>query len=130
MVGDPVGDFIVQIKNASLVGKVSVVVPYSKLKHEIARVLEEAGYLTSVTKKGRKLRKHLEVGIAYENGTPKMRNTKRISKPSRRVYVAAKDIKPVKRGFGHVVLSTPKGILVGKEARAKSVGGEILFEIW
>lgn len=131
MVGDPVGDFIVRIKNAGAVGKTSVSVPYSKLKAAVADALVRAGYLVSVEKKGKRVRKTLECVLRYEEGgVHSVRGVKRISKPGRRAYVAAGDIHPVKFGTGALVLSTPQGVLTDAEARTQGVGGEQLFTIW
>ena len=99
------------------------------MKLAVAQVLEQEGYITSIDKKAQK-DGVLMLNLAYKNGAPVVQGVKRISKPSRRMYVGVHDIKPVKRGYGLLVLSTPAGILSGKQARAKNVGGEALFEIW
>lgn len=131
MVNDPVGDFIIQLKNAGAIGKSEVVLPYSKLKHAIADKLVNQGYLTSAKMRGKKVRKSLEVALTYDaDGTPKIQGVKRVSKPGRRVYVNVSDIHPVKYGKGKLVISTPEGILTGEEARQHNVGGEQLFKIW
>ena len=101
--------------------------PYSQMKLSIAQVLEKAGYVGDVDKKRDNA---LSVSLLYKNGRPAISGAKRISKPSRRMYMSVHDIKPVKRGYGLLVLSTPAGILTGKDARDKKVGGEALFEIW
>jgi small subunit ribosomal protein S8 len=129
MITDPISDLIVRIQNASRAKKGSMTLPYSNMKAAIAEVLEQEGYIASVDKKAKKEGK-LTLALAYKNGTPVVTGVKRISKPSRRMYMGVHDIKPIKRGFGLVVLSTPAGILSGKQARAKNVGGEVLFEIW
>jgi len=131
MVGDVVGDFIIRLKNAGAVKKDTVSVPYSKLRHAVADKLVEAGYLASVGTTGEKVQdKTLEVTLRYENGTHTIRGVKRISKPGRRLYTKVADIHPVKFGQGHLILSTPAGIVTGEEAREKNVGGEQLFIIW
>lgn len=130
MVGDPVGDFIVQIMNAGAVRKESVSVPYSKLKDAIAETLVRTGYVVSAAKRGKKVKKSLDVELRYNDGVHHVRGVKRISKPGRRMYAGAADIHPVKFGKGTLILSTPEGILTGEEARAKHVGGEQLFIIW
>ncbi|MAZ40590.1 30S ribosomal protein S8 [bacterium] len=126
MVTDPIADFIIQLKNASAVGHKSVVLPYSKLKHEIGSKLESQGLVGSVTKKGKKIKKNLEVELLYADGSPKISAVTRVSKPGRRVYKGSKDIRT---GFNTTILSTPKGILTGEEAKKENVGGEILFTI-
>jgi small subunit ribosomal protein S8 len=131
MVNDPVGDFIIQLKNAGMVGKKSVSIPYSKLKHAIANKLVEAGFISNAEKYGKKVKKTLDVVLKYENdGTHAIRGVKRVSKPGRRLYVGVAEIFPVKFGKGKRILSTPVGILTGEEAREKNVGGEELFIIW
>lgn len=109
-----------------MVGHSSVTLPYSSLKNAIAKILEREGYLTNVAKKNNSL----VVGLSYNDGKPTIQGVKRISKPSRRLYMGVRDVHPVKKGYGLLVLSTPAGVVSGKEAKAKRVGGEVLFEIW
>jgi small subunit ribosomal protein S8 len=131
MVTDPISDFLIRIKNASMIGKESVSLPLSQMKLSIAEILAREGYLSSVDKKDPATgARTLTVALAYKNGKPVITGVKRISKPSRRMYMSVHDIKPIKRGFGLLVLSTPAGVLTGKEAHDKRVGGEALFEIW
>lgn len=112
-----------------MVGKTSVSLPYSHMKFAIAQILEREGYLAAVDKKS-KTGGSLSVTLAYKDGRPVIGGVKRISKPSRRMYLGTREIKPIKRGYGLMVLSTPAGILTGKEAHDQRVGGEVLFEIW
>jgi small subunit ribosomal protein S8 len=131
MVNDPIADFIVRLQNAGAVRKASVAVPYSLLKASIADKLKEAGYVAHVEKKGKKVNKTLEVGLKYDAaGTAHIKGVKRISKPGRRIYKSVLEINPVRYGHGALIMSTPKGILTGKEAKEAKVGGEALFEIW
>lgn len=130
MVTDPVADFINQLKNGSAVGREAVSVPFSNLKNSIATLLKEKGYLGSAEVRGKKVKKTLEVNLVYQNGTPKIKGVKRVSKPGRRVYKSVNDLHPVRYGHGTLVLSTPKGIMAGEEAKKAGVGGEALFEIW
>lgn len=130
MVNDPVGDFVAQIMNAGAVRKEAVSVPYSKLKHAIAHTLVGAGYLKSITKHGKKVKKTLDVELVYKDDEHIIRGVKRLSKPGRRMYVGAGGIHPVKFGRGKLILSTPAGIVTGEEARKQRVGGEQLFIIW
>ncbi len=128
---DHIADMITRIKNATDVRKESVVFPYSQLKFDIATVLEKEGFLKSVSKKGKKITKFIEVELAYDaEGQPKINGVERISKSSKRIYQKAKDIFPVKYGTGLLVLTTPKGILTGAQARKEKVGGEALFKVW
>ncbi len=131
MVGDPIGDFIIRIKNAGAVGHESVSAPYSKFKASVADVLERAGYIKSVTKSGKKIRKTLTVELLYKkDGSARISEVKRISKPGRRIYKQITNIFPVRYGKGSTILSTSKGVMTDKEAREAKLGGEILFEIY
>ncbi|MEI7719799.1 MAG: 30S ribosomal protein S8 [bacterium] len=129
MVTDPISDFIIRLQNASRTNKESVSLPFSKMKLAIAEVLKREGYLSDVEGKS-KTGNTLSVGLKYKNGKPVITGVKRISKPSRRMYMGVKELRPVKRGYGLLVLSTPAGVVTGKQAREQKVGGEALFEIW
>ena len=131
MVGDSVGDFIIQLKNAGMVGKKQVSLPYSKLKAAIADKLVAEGYLLKAEKEGKKATKTLEVTLKYkEKGAHSISGVKRVSKPGRRLYIKSSEVYPIKFGKGRIILSTPAGILTGEEARKQNVGGEQLFIIW
>ncbi len=131
MVNDPVGDFIIQLKNAGMVRKNTVSIPYSKLKHAVADKLAEAGFITDADKRGKKVKKTLDITLKYDaEGAHQIQGVQRISKPGRRLYLSVAEIFPVKFGKGKRILSTPAGILTGEEAREKNVGGEELFIIW
>ncbi len=130
MVGDTIGDFIIRLKNAGMVGKKEVAVPYSKLRHAIADKLVAAGYIEKAEQQGKKVQKTLAVTLKYEGGKHRISGVKRISKPGRRLYTKVADIHRVKFGQGHMILSTPAGILTNEEARTQNVGGEQLFIIW
>jgi small subunit ribosomal protein S8 len=126
MVTDPISDLLIRLQNASRVNKTSVSVPYSTMKHSIAKVLEASGYITDTSKKD----DLLVMSLVYKNGSPAISGVKRISKPSRRMYMGVRDVHPIKNGHGLLMLSTPAGVMSGKEAKQKRVGGEVLFEIW
>jgi len=121
---------IVRIKNAGAAGNDVVTVPYSKMKMAIAELLEREGFVKSVSKKGKKIAKSIEIGLVYDEDEPRVKGAERISKFSRRVYEKAKGLKRVKNGYGLLVLTTPKGIVTDKEAKEQNVGGEALFKIW
>ncbi len=127
---DPIADMIIRIKNASDSKKESVILPYSKLKLAILEVLSTEGFVKSVTKKGKKVVKWIEVGLVYKDGMPKVQGVTRESKSSKRMYYKAKDIRPVRSGYGILVLSSPAGIITDKTARRDNIGGEPLFKIW
>lgn len=128
MVSDPISDLLVRIQNASLVRHERVIMPSSRLKAAVAATLKKGGYINEFDTD--KTAHTLKLTLSYSNGKPAISGFKRISKPSRRLYYSVNDIKPVKRGNGLLVLSTPAGVLSGKEARMQKVGGEALFEIW
>lgn len=131
MVGDTVGDLIIRLKNAGMVGKKTVSVPYSKLRHAILAKLVAAGYIADAAEKGKEVQeKTLEVTLRYENGAHRINGVQRLSKPGRRLYCGVADLHPVKFGRGHMILSTPAGILTNEEAKTQQVGGEQLFIIW
>lgn len=131
MVNDPISDFIIRLKNAGMVKKTEVSIPYSKMKHAIADKLVASGYVESAQKRGKKIKKTLDVVLKYdESGVHLIQGVKRVSKPGRRLYLGVASIFPVKFGKGKRILSTPAGILTGEEAKEKNVGGEELFIIW
>lgn len=124
-------DFIIRIKNASLAKRKKLEIPYSNINKEIGKVLKKEGFLEEIkeTKDGNK--KFLEVIIKYEKRNAVLNDVSIVSKPSLRVYKTSKSIKDVeKRGKHKVVLSTSQGIMSGKDAQKKGIGGELLFEIW
>lgn len=127
---DSISNMLIMIKNASLAGKSSVSMPFSKLKFAIAECLAKEGYVKEVSKKIRKEHPVLEIELSYADKNPKISGVERISKQSKRVYFGMKDIHTVRGGTGLLVLSTPKGIMSGKNARKEQVGGEALFKVW
>lgn len=127
---DPISNMIIMMKNASLAGKETVLFPHSKVKNAILACLKKEGYVSDFSKKVKKDGAMLEVKLIYLNGKPKITEVERISKQSRRIYFGMKNIHSVRNGSGILVLSTPKGILSGRDARREQVGGEALFKIW
>jgi len=127
---DPISDMLIAIKNASAAKKETAAFPYSKVKHSILECLEKQGFIKQVSKKSQKGFPILEVLFSYENNMPRIHDVKRISKSSTRIYKSVKELRPIKQGRGALVLSTPKGILIDKQAKKEHVGGEALFEIW
>ncbi|HXV26715.1 MAG TPA: 30S ribosomal protein S8 [Candidatus Paceibacterota bacterium] len=139
---DPIADMLTRIRNAQAARKERVTVPFSKVKFRIANILASAGYLGDVerrkVKAGRSEHDILDLGLKYlpagqaggNNGLGAISGLKLVSRPSRRLYTGAKDIRPVRSGFGFSVMSTSKGIMSSKDARKENVGGEIMFEIW
>lgn len=132
MITDRVGDFIIRLQNAATIGKTEVTLPYSSHIAAIATKLKDLGFLTSVEDRAvaDSVRRELVVTLAYENGRPRLRGVKRISKPGRRLYAPHTKAHTVKGGTGARIFSTPAGIVSDGEARRSRVGGEELFEIW
>jgi small subunit ribosomal protein S8 len=127
---DTIANMIVAIKNAGNSGHNSVSIPYSKLKHSVADVLKKEHFIKDLDTKSEKGRKVLALDLFMENRVPKIKGVKRISKPSKRVYKKFSDIRPVKNGYGALILSTSRGVMSGREARRAKLGGEALFNIW
>ncbi|MDO8499938.1 MAG: 30S ribosomal protein S8 [bacterium] len=130
MMTDPIADMLTRIRNASMVRKPEVVLPFSKIKLAIALVLVRAGYLLGAEEKTEGSRQYLVLGLRYEDGQSVIHTLNRVSKPGHRRYIKAAEMKPVLNGYGLAVLSTPQGIMTNKEAKKAKVGGEIICEIY
>lgn len=135
-VSDPIADMLTRIRNAILVGQSQVVMPSSKMKVEIAKILKEEGYLEKyqVVEGERPGQPVLRLRIKYvgerRNRRPVLVGLERVSRPGRRVYTKKRDIPWVLSGMGVAILSTPKGVMTGQKARSMGVGGEILCKVW
>lgn len=128
---DKIANMLIMIKNANTAGKESVVIPHSRMKEDIAKCLVKGKFIASVSKRTLEGNKSvLDIKLLQLGKEPRITNVERISKPSKRVYVKAKDIKPINKGFGMMVVSTPKGVMIADEAKKELVGGEALFKIW
>ncbi len=134
MTTDKVGDFIIRLQNASMIGRATTSAPYSKHLESIARKLKALGFVSEVAvdaKDEAGVKKNLIVTLAYDaRGKAKIHGVKRISKPGRRLYVGHTDAHSVEGGTGARIISTPSGIYSDRDARSKRVGGENMFEIW
>jgi len=130
MVGDPIGDMIIQIKNAGMAGKQTVLLPFSKEKERIGKILENEGYCTRVEKVGELPHASLRIVLRYTNGTHVIDGVKRMSKPGIRQYIGKQAIPRVMGNTGIAILSTPKGVMTGSDAKKLGVGGELLCEVW
>lgn len=135
---DPIADMLARIRNAAAVRKPEVVLPMSKLKFNIAKLLEENGWLGKVEVIGNEGAKakgaafsEIRIALKYKtNGTPVFASLKRISKSSRRIYAGKADLPRVLNGFGIAIVSTSQGIMTNKEAKRKNLGGEIICEVY
>ena len=128
---DPIADMLTSIRNAQAARKETVSVPYSKIKMEIAKVLAKEKFIKEADHKGKKTNKTIDMVLSYgDSGQPAITSLKRVSKPSRRIYSPSSKIRKIRQGFGFQVLSTPRGILSGKEARREKIGGEVICEVY
>jgi len=127
---DPIADLLTRIRNAKMVGKTEIRVPSSKLKKVVAEQLQKNGYLTKIAVESAKPRDILVVTINDDGENSTIHEIARISKPGRRVYVAAADIPKVKSGRGLVLISTSKGVMTGQEAVKNKLGGELLLKVY
>ena len=128
---DPVGDFLTRIRNAMRARHQKLDVPASKLKAEIARILKEEGYIANYKPTEENGMKVIRVYLKYNtNNESVIRDLKRVSRPGCRVYQGKNEIRRVQGGFGIAILTTPKGVMTGRQARREGVGGELLCEVW
>ena len=131
---DPIADMLIRIKNAQAVRGEQVVMPFSKVKFKIANILKDAGYISEIERKNKKAKKaeheYLQLTLKYQDNQGALSGVKIISRPSRRMYIKAREIKPVRSGYGLAIISTSKGIMSSKEARKLDLGGEIICEVW
>lgn len=127
---DPISDMLTRIRNGQAVSHQTVTVPFSKLKLNLAKVLEKEGLIGEITTQGRKTKKIIEIKLKYQGGLPMMKGLKRISKPGQRIYLKKSQLRSVKQGYGLAIISTSAGLMTNKDAIKKGLGGEILCEIW
>ena len=128
---DPVADFLTRVRNAIRARHQKVDVPASKLKLELARILKEEGYISNFKPTEEEGHKVIRIYLKYgANNEAAIRDLARISRPGCRVYVGHDDIKRVQGGLGIAILTTPRGVMTGRQARREGVGGEILCEVW
>ncbi|MCS6811554.1 MAG: 30S ribosomal protein S8 [Tepidimonas sp.] len=123
---DPIADMLTRIRNAQMVEKASVSMPASKLKTAIAQVLKDEGYIDGFQIKEEGGKKELEIALKYYAGRPVIERIERVSRPGLRVYRGAKEIPQVMNGLGVAIVTTPKGVMTDRKARAAGVGGEVL----
>ena len=123
---DPVADMLTRIRNAQACGKISVAMPSSKLKGAIAQVLKDEGYIEGFVVKPNEGKPEIEIALRYYAGQPVIERIERVSRPGLRVYRGAQDIPKVMNGLGVAIVSTPKGVMTDRKARATGIGGEVL----
>ncbi|HLD11348.1 MAG TPA: 30S ribosomal protein S8 [Patescibacteria group bacterium] len=131
---DTIGDMLTIIRNGYLSKKKTVVVPFSRMKKELARIFQKEGYLDQVQENEKKTRnskvKILTLTLRYNDGSPVLSGVKRVSKPGRRVYKGNDEVLRVLGGMGLTILSTPQGLMTNKEAKKKALGGEVVCIVW
>lgn len=131
---DPIADFLTRIRNAQQARHADVVVPYSRIKHQIAEVLAREGYVAHVSVEGEGPRRMLKITLKYSRAgrslEPVITFVRRISKPGRRIYASVSEIPRPLNGLGIVILSTSGGVISDREARKRHLGGELICEVW
>lgn len=130
MVNDPIGDMLIQIKNAASAGKKNVDIPYSNMKAALAEILVAEQYVESVKRTGDAPKYILHITLRFTDGASAISGVKRVSKPGLRWYVDTHSIPRVFSGMGTAVVSTSKGMMTGRAAIKQGIGGELLCEIW
>ncbi|MFO1387234.1 MAG: 30S ribosomal protein S8 [Chitinivorax sp.] len=123
---DPIADMLTRIRNAQRAEKASVAMPSSKLKASIAAVLKDEGYIDEFKVVGEDAKKTLEISLKYYGGRPVIERIERVSRPGLRIYKGVEDIPQVMNGLGVAIVSTSKGVMTDRKARAAGVGGELL----
>ncbi len=130
-VNDPIADLLTRIRNAQLARHAEAVVPGSKIKLEMAKLLAKHGYIESATWVEEAPQGKISLKLRYDDrNRPVIRSIERVSKPSRRVYVGVQEIPQVLNGLGIAILSTSQGLLTDREARAANTGGELLCTVY
>jgi len=129
-VTDPIADLLARVRNAATAQKPEMFVPYSKIKAEVVRILKDEGYITDYTIDTEAAHPRIKITNKIANRTSAITGLKRVSRPGLRRYVGAQDIPRVLGGMGVSILSTPRGILSGREAKKQNVGGELLAYVW
>jgi small subunit ribosomal protein S8 len=123
---DPISDMLTRIRNAQMANKTSVAMPSSKVKVAIAKVLKDEGYVEDFAIRENDGKSTLEIGLKYYAGRPVIERIDRVSKPGLRIYKSAEDIPRVMNGLGVAIVSTSKGVMTDRKARASNIGGEVL----
>ncbi len=134
MMTDPIADMLTRIRNAAMARHKQVLVPASKMKIEIARILKEEGFIERYDVGHEKPQPMLRIILKYDNTVrpprPVIQGLQRVSKPGRRIYVKRREIPYVRSGLGIAILSTSKGVMTDREARRQNVGGEVICYVW
>jgi len=127
---DPIADMLTRLRNAGMASLKQISMPSSNMKTAVAAILKQEGYITDYSVEGEGAKKALNIVVKYYRNKPVISGIKRVSAPSCRIYCGAQEVPQVRSGLGTVVMSTPMGIISGKDAKAKNVGGEVLCYVW
>jgi small subunit ribosomal protein S8 len=130
MVTDPIADMLTRMRNAIMAHHDSVLMPASRIKLSIAKILKEEGFITDYTVLKGKPQRVIKISLKYINGRPAIAGLERVSKPGLRLYAGRKEIPRVYGGLGIAILSTSKGVMTGQDAWRRNLGGELLCYIW
>ncbi len=130
MINDPIADLLTRIRNANQRKHKIVLVPYSKVKDEILKILKSEGYIIDYVIKGEGIKKQIEISLKYKGNQKVITGLKRISKPGLRVYSSVDKLPKVLNGYGISIISTSKGIMTDEKARQENLGGEVMAFIW
>ncbi len=132
---DTISDMLTRIRNAQRAGHSTVEIPFSKLKLAIAKILQENGFIEDVSSQGEGIALKILIGLKYDKVSnnrkvPVIQGIKRVSREGQRIYSKKNEIKSVKNGYGISVISTSQGVMTGKDAFKKGLGGEVICEVW
>ncbi len=130
MVTGPLADMLTRIRNAIMAHHDSVLIPASRIKLSIAKILKDEGFITEYTVLKGKPERMIKVSLKYADGCPTIVGLERVSKPGLRLYVSRREIPRVYGGLGIALLSTPKGVMTGQDAWRRNLGGELLCYVW
>ena len=131
MFTDPISDMLTRIRNGAAARKSEVAIPYSKLKHNLAKILEKEGFIAGISaSEGAISAKQLVVKLKYSNGETVVSGIKRVSTPGKRIYVTSDRIPKSNGGMGVTILSTSKGLMTDREAKKQKFGGEVICQVW
>ncbi|PIR07021.1 MAG: 30S ribosomal protein S8 [Candidatus Komeilibacteria bacterium CG11_big_fil_rev_8_21_14_0_20_36_20] len=127
---DPIADMLTRIRNAVAVKKPEVILPFSKVKFNVAKILEQEKYVSKVEKIKNGRFDEIRIVLHYQEGEPIVKRIQRVSRPGQRIYVSSKEIPRILGGYGIAIISTSKGVMTNKEAKKQNLGGELMCEVW
>lgn len=130
---DPISDMLTRIRNAQAVGHKTVSVPFSKIKFELAKILNQEGFIGNISKKGKGPKRRIEIFLKYKDSKdiiPFIQDLRRISRPGQRIYISKEELGKFLKEQGIAILSTSQGPMTAKEAKKKGIGGEVLCKVW